>query len=176
VTTPTPPNGVTNSHSPTPPTASTQILRNVRNGLVPSAFHGRPPQVAPPRGVARPAPDLVAATADVVHRAFAGRSGSPTAPTSSAEAPRAPGMTDTFVHGGTHVTTDGERVIHRAVADDADQPGAAAAPPLTRVDQVPAALGRWQIEEIVDTVVERIERRVVDELERRGRRHAPGVF
>jgi hypothetical protein len=33
-----------------------------------------------------------------------------------------------------------------------------------------------QLEELVDAVVDRIERRVVDELERRGRRHDPGVF
>jgi hypothetical protein len=82
-------------------------------------------------------------------------------------------MTDTFVRGGPDVTTDGERVLHRVFDPAApDQPETH----VTRVEQVPATLGRWQIEEIVDTVVERIERRVVDELERRGRRHAPGVF
>lgn len=32
------------------------------------------------------------------------------------------------------------------------------------------------LERIVDKVVERIEQRVIDELERRGRRHTPGVF
>jgi hypothetical protein len=33
-----------------------------------------------------------------------------------------------------------------------------------------------RLDELVDRVVERIEQRVVDELERRGRRHTPGAF
>jgi hypothetical protein len=33
-----------------------------------------------------------------------------------------------------------------------------------------------RLEALVDRVVERIEQRVVDELERRGRRHSRGVF
>ena len=33
-----------------------------------------------------------------------------------------------------------------------------------------------ELDIIADEVVERIEQRVVDELERRGRRHTPGVF
>jgi hypothetical protein len=33
-----------------------------------------------------------------------------------------------------------------------------------------------QFEVLVDRVVERIEQRVIDELERRGRRHTRGVF
>lgn len=33
-----------------------------------------------------------------------------------------------------------------------------------------------KLDELVDRVVERIEQRVVDELERRGRRHTPGAF
>jgi len=33
-----------------------------------------------------------------------------------------------------------------------------------------------RLQELVDTVVERIEAKVVDELERRGRRHTPGAF
>jgi hypothetical protein len=33
-----------------------------------------------------------------------------------------------------------------------------------------------RLDELVDKVVEKIERRVVDELERRGRRYTPGVF
>lgn len=32
------------------------------------------------------------------------------------------------------------------------------------------------LDQLVDKVVGRIERRVIDELERRGRRHRPGVF
>ena len=32
------------------------------------------------------------------------------------------------------------------------------------------------LDRLVDKVVGRIERRVIDELERRGRRHRPGVF
>jgi hypothetical protein len=33
-----------------------------------------------------------------------------------------------------------------------------------------------RLQELVDTVVERIEAKVIDELERRGRRHTPGAF
>lgn len=33
-----------------------------------------------------------------------------------------------------------------------------------------------RMERLVNAVVGRIERRVIDELERRGRRHRPGVF
>jgi hypothetical protein len=33
-----------------------------------------------------------------------------------------------------------------------------------------------QLDDIVDRVIERIEQRVVDELERRGRRYTPGAF
>jgi hypothetical protein len=40
----------------------------------------------------------------------------------------------------------------------------------------PPAVPNEQLERLVDTVVERIEQRVIDELERRGRRHNPGVF
>jgi hypothetical protein len=38
-----------------------------------------------------------------------------------------------------------------------------------------AAVDR-RLDALVDLVVERIEQRVVDELERRGQRHNPGVF
>jgi hypothetical protein len=34
----------------------------------------------------------------------------------------------------------------------------------------------YQLDDIVDRVIQRIEQRVVDELERRGRRYTPGVF
>jgi len=37
-------------------------------------------------------------------------------------------------------------------------------------------LTRAQLRDIVEAVCERIEWRVVEELERRGRRHNPGVF
>ena len=40
----------------------------------------------------------------------------------------------------------------------------------------PVELDRWQVEDLVDQVVERVERRVLDELERRGLRRSPGVF
>ncbi|MDT4951082.1 MAG: hypothetical protein QOJ37_3677, partial [Pseudonocardiales bacterium] len=40
----------------------------------------------------------------------------------------------------------------------------------------PAAISNSEMERIVDVVVEKIEQRVIDELERRGRRHNPGVF
>jgi hypothetical protein len=39
-----------------------------------------------------------------------------------------------------------------------------------------ANAGPLDMDELVDAVVERIEQRVVDELERRGRRHTPGAF
>jgi hypothetical protein len=38
------------------------------------------------------------------------------------------------------------------------------------------SLSRWKLEEIVDRVVERVEQRVLDELDRRGRRWTPEVF
>jgi hypothetical protein len=41
---------------------------------------------------------------------------------------------------------------------------------------VPAGNAARQLDLLVDLVVERIEQRVVDELERRGRRHSPGGF
>jgi hypothetical protein len=40
----------------------------------------------------------------------------------------------------------------------------------------PPAIPSQEMERLVDTVVEKIEQRVIDELERRGRRHNPGVF
>jgi hypothetical protein len=40
----------------------------------------------------------------------------------------------------------------------------------------PPAIPNHQMERLVDKVVEKIEQRVIDELERRGRRHNPGVF
>lgn len=40
----------------------------------------------------------------------------------------------------------------------------------------PVHLDRWQVEDLVDQVVERVERRVLDELERRGLRRSSGVF
>ncbi|MEO6885180.1 MAG: hypothetical protein ABI232_02685 [Jatrophihabitantaceae bacterium] len=40
----------------------------------------------------------------------------------------------------------------------------------------PKAIPNQELERIVDKVVEKIEQRVIDELERRGRRHTPGVF
>lgn len=45
-----------------------------------------------------------------------------------------------------------------------------------RDDDEHGELAPAELDEIVDRVVERIEQRVVDELERRGRRHTPGVF
>ncbi len=38
------------------------------------------------------------------------------------------------------------------------------------------ALSREQVDQLVDDVVARIEQRVVDELERRGRRQMPGIL
>jgi hypothetical protein len=40
----------------------------------------------------------------------------------------------------------------------------------------PPGLPSHEMERLVDKVVEKIEQRVIDELERRGRRHNPGVF
>jgi hypothetical protein len=50
------------------------------------------------------------------------------------------------------------------------QSGAAPRPPYG------ANAGALDMDELVDAVVERIEQRVVDELERRGRRQTPGAF
>jgi hypothetical protein len=46
----------------------------------------------------------------------------------------------------------------------------------SRFDDVGAPHEERRLDEIVDRVVARIEQRVVDELERRGRRHTPGAF
>jgi hypothetical protein len=43
-------------------------------------------------------------------------------------------------------------------------------------DREPVVLDRWQVEELVDTVVARVERRVLEEIELRGLRRDPGVF
>jgi hypothetical protein len=40
----------------------------------------------------------------------------------------------------------------------------------------PPAIPDREMERIVEKVVEKLEERVIDELERRGRRHNPGVF
>jgi len=40
----------------------------------------------------------------------------------------------------------------------------------------PTSAAALDLDELVDAVVERIEQRVVDELERRGRRLSPGAF
>jgi hypothetical protein len=40
----------------------------------------------------------------------------------------------------------------------------------------PASISNDELERLVDKVVDKIEQRVIDELERRGRRHNPGVF
>jgi hypothetical protein len=48
--------------------------------------------------------------------------------------------------------------------------------PINQPAAEPAQLDRWQVEELVDTVVARVERRVLDEMERRGLRRDPGVF
>jgi hypothetical protein len=48
--------------------------------------------------------------------------------------------------------------------------------PLTGSDEVSDAAVNRHLDVLVDLVVERIEQRVVDELERRGQRHNPGVF
>jgi hypothetical protein len=54
---------------------------------------------------------------------------------------------------------------------DAAGPRASAVAPPGRV-----GIPRDQLDELVDEVVDRIEQRVVDELERRGRRLTPGAF
>ena len=43
-------------------------------------------------------------------------------------------------------------------------------------DDAPTALSASDLDEIVERVVNKIEHRVVDELERRGRHYSPGVF
>ena len=42
--------------------------------------------------------------------------------------------------------------------------------------QVDSTSAGYQLDDLVDKVVERIEQRVIDELERRGRRHGSGAF
>jgi hypothetical protein len=70
----------------------------------------------------------------------------------------------------------GAEVIRRsplspaAYAGGLTQSGAAPRPPYG------ANAGALDMDELVDAVVERIEQRVVDELERRGRRQTPGAF
>lgn len=54
--------------------------------------------------------------------------------------------------------------------EPAAAPAAAAAP----VAPQPVVLDRKQLDQIVDAVVRRLEHLVVDELERRGRRHPHG--
>ena len=58
----------------------------------------------------------------------------------------------------------------RALPDLPDQAGPKEDPELSLLDD-PRRMSRF-----VDEVVKRIEKRVVDELERRGRRFTPGVF
>jgi hypothetical protein len=85
---------------------------------------------------------------------------------------------------GVGGTTGGGEIVRRSpsgLVEHVFAPPTGSAPltlerPATEVQVVPAELSRWQVEDLVDVVVERIERRVVDELERRGRRHHPGVF
>ena len=55
-------------------------------------------------------------------------------------------------------------------------PGAGGAHEDDVVPGLPLALTRQDLDELVDSVVERIEQRVVDELERRGRHYTPGAF
>jgi hypothetical protein len=57
------------------------------------------------------------------------------------------------------------------------RPGEAAVAERTERPAEPSILqDPGKLEELVDKVVDRIERRVVDELERRGHRHTPGAF
>lgn len=132
-------------------------------------------QVAPPRGAGRvqddfgPAvPSLTGAAAAVVQRRLAGTGSSSTSmgggamPAAAVAAFQAANPGRSNEQGGRPMADDTTVVMGAQ-----PQPAAPAGP---------VVLGRWQIEEIVDTVIERIERRVIDDLERRGRRHLPGVF
>lgn len=68
--------------------------------------------------------------------------------------------------------------MHRGGAGPTDELTLSRAPEPAQVPQEtgPVRLDRWQVEDLVDQVVERVERRVLDELERRGLRRSPGVF
>jgi hypothetical protein len=57
-----------------------------------------------------------------------------------------------------------------------DEPAGSPLTPLAGSDEVSDAVVARHLDVLVDMVVDRIERRVVDELERRGQRHNPGVF
>jgi len=106
---------------------------------------------------------FVAATADIFRRASASH-----------------GNDD---RGGQPVT-DSERGNGQELVRRAALAGAAQQPQVIRrfVDEAPvvkqaSAVPRSDVlDEIVDAVASLIEQRVVDELERRGRRHSPEVF
>jgi hypothetical protein len=49
-------------------------------------------------------------------------------------------------------------------------------PSAAGLSERPADLQPYELDEVIERVIDRIEQRVIDELERRGRRHDPGVF
>jgi hypothetical protein len=75
----------------------------------------------------------------------------------------------------------GDLVLRRDVATldspRSDSSTGTGSSPSTDADQGgTSGLTRDQLRDLVDAVCDRIEWRVVEELERRGRRHNPGVF
>lgn len=137
------------------------------------AFSGRTLQVAPPRGAARTegtalgGPALAAA---VVRRAAAAT----VARTAmSVEETRALFEASVQQQGnaGTARPDQGGTTVNSTTNG---YPGGTS--PVPPAAAAPATLGRAQLEEIVETVIDRIERRVVDELERRGLHHGSGGF
>lgn len=137
-------------------------------------------RVAPPRGAG--SATTAANVEDVVRRTLSGASGRGRSDSSENRHGRGSVATVTPM-AGSAATYGHDQVIRREMTDVApplDQ--SSAGTPSATIERTaelatePPRLGRWQFEDIVDTVIERIERRVVDELERRGRRHHPGVF
>jgi hypothetical protein len=87
-------------------------------------------------------------------------------------------FTRTAPYRGGAMSSDPSIIRRAAEVSTSGQPAESTETrPLRRSDVpvVPRSVSR-QLDELVDLVVERIEQRVVDELERRGRRGVPGAY
>jgi hypothetical protein len=105
-------------------------------------------------------------------RAFTSDPGSGELPTSP---PSALPMRRSAYRGGD-MTSDPAFLLRRSTEPDVPTPGSDLNTRAGRATPVmPRAVSR-QLDELVDLVVARIEQRVIDELERRGRRGIPGAF
>lgn len=81
-----------------------------------------------------------------------------------------------FDEGRPQAMTDNLPVPSQRPTPVAGEPGWSVTTPLAGHDELSDPAVARQLDALVDRVVERIEQRVVDELERRGQRHNPGVF